>query len=445
MEEQQKFTPPLQQPKLQKRTNYRWVVMAIIFLTYTVAMADRTNIGVVLPFIKEEFTMTNFQLGLISSMFFLGYAITQIPAGFLIGKKGTRGLISISLILFSAVTFLIGTARGVLQLIWYRLFLGIFEGLTPVGMTSTINRWFPAKEKGTATGIYIASTQLAPILTPPVATWIALQFGWRYVFYFFAIPGLILALVWYFFVRTSPEESKKVNELELAYIQHQEQLVADHTGRKSLGVIDKAIRYQKVNTITKFKSIFTSWNIAGDTLAYFFMNCVNYGMLTWVPSYLVEAKGFSFGSMGWLASSTAVGGIIGALLGGWVSDKLFLKRRKPTMMITAFTTAIMMFIVIYIPSDPLVVGMTLALAGFCLNIGWPAFTAYPMGLTTGKTYPVAIATINSGGNLGGFFAPIIVGLLLDATGNYNFAFGFFGAVLIIAFIIICTLKEPVQD
>ncbi|WP_156858033.1 MFS transporter [Oceanobacillus sp. AG] len=443
--EAQKSSAPSQYPGGQKKSNYRWVIMAVIFLTYTVAMADRVNIGVVLPFIREEFAMSNFQLGLISSMFFLGYALTQIPAGFLIGKKGTRGLISISIILFSTITFLIGHARSALQIILLRLFLGISEGVTPVGMTSTINRWFPAKEKGTATGIYIASTQLAPIITPPLATFIALQFGWRYVFYFFAIPGIMLALIWYIFIRTSPEESEKVNQLELDYIRHQEEVVNDHTKRKSLGVIDKAIRYQKVSPITKFKSIFTSWNIAGDTLAYFFMNCVNYGMLTWVPSYLVVAKGFSYGSMGWLASAPAVGGIIGALLGGWISDRLFLKRRKPTMMITAFTTAIMMFIVIYIPSDPLIVGLTLAFAGFFLNIGWPAFTAYPMGLTTGKTYPVAIATINSGGNLGGFFAPIIVGLILDATGNYNFAFGFFGAVLILAFLIICTLKEPVQD
>jgi sugar phosphate permease len=430
--------------QLKKKTNYRWVVMTMIFLTYTVCMADRTNIGIVLPFIKKEFTFNNFQLGLISSMFFLGYAITQIPAGFLIGKKGTRGLISISVILFSAVTFLIGHAKNAVQLVWLRLILGISEGTTPVGMTSTINQWFPAKEKATATGIYIASTQLAPIIVPPFATWIALEYGWRYVFYIFAIPGILLALVWYLFVRTNPEESKKVNELELLYIRHQEEL-NNRSGRQSLGVIDKAIRYQKVSPIMKLKNVFTSWNILGDTLAYFFMNCVNYGMLTWVPSYLVEAKGFSYGSMGWLASMPAIGGIIGALLGGWVSDNLFLKRRKPTMLITAFTTAIMMFIVIYIQSNPVIVALTLGLAGFCLNIGWPAFTAYPMGLTTRETYPVAIATINSGGNLGGFFAPIIVGIILDATGNYNLAFGFFGAVLILGFLIICTLKEPVQD
>ncbi|WP_257790171.1 MFS transporter [Aeribacillus pallidus] len=149
--------------------------------------------------------------------------------------------------------------------------------------------------------------------------------------------------------------------------------------------------------------------------------------------------------MGFVASTPAIGGLIGALLGGVISDKVFLKRRKPTMLITAIATAIMMLVVVNIPDNGTLVSLSLGLAGFFLNIGWPAFTAYPMGLTSKETFPVAIAIVNSGGNLGGFFSPMIVGAILDATGNYNLAFGFFGALLVLGFLIITTLKEPVQD
>jgi sugar phosphate permease len=149
--------------------------------------------------------------------------------------------------------------------------------------------------------------------------------------------------------------------------------------------------------------------------------------------------------MGFVASTPAIGGLIGALLGGIISDKIFLKRRKPTMLITAVATAIMMLVVINIPDNGLLVALCLGLAGFFLNIGWPAFTAYPMGLTTRDTFPVAIATVNSGGNLGGFFSPMMVGAILDATGNYNLAFSFFGVLLVLGFFIITTLKEPIQD
>jgi nitrate/nitrite transporter NarK len=115
------------------------------------------------------------------------------------------------------------------------------------------------------------------------------------------------------------------------------------------------------------------------------------------------------------------------------------------MIMTAFFAAIMMFVVTNIPNNGVLIAICLGLAGFFLNIGWPAFTAYPMGLTNRDTYPVAIATVNSGGNLGGFFSPMIVGAMLDATGNYNLAFGFFGVLLILGFVVILTLKEPVQN
>jgi sugar phosphate permease len=82
--------------------------MAIIFISYVVCMADRSNIGAVLPWVKKEFTINNLQSGMISSFFFLGYAVSQIPAGLFIGKKGTRGIVSIAILGFSIVTFLMG-------------------------------------------------------------------------------------------------------------------------------------------------------------------------------------------------------------------------------------------------------------------------------------------------------------------------------------------------
>jgi sugar phosphate permease len=432
-------------PALQKKTGYRWVVVSIIFCLYVVCYADRANVGVVLPFIQKEFVLNNFQAGAISSFFFLGYAISQIPAGFLLGKKGTRGIVSIAVIAFSVITFLLGMVSGVASLILLRLALGFAEGPVPVSMSTTINQWFPAKEKATATGIFIASTQLAPIIVPIVAAAIAVSFGWRYVFYWFAIPGLVIAIMWYLLVKTKPEDSSRVSKSELEYIRQEDVAVAATGERKSLGWLDKVIRYKKVEQLTTFKSVFTSWNIWGNTITYFLMNSVVYGMLTWVPMYLVHAKGYSLMKMGLFASTPAIGGLLGAILGGWISDNVFLKRRKPTMLITAIATAIMMLVVINVPNNGVVVALSLGLAGFFLNIGWPAFTAYPMGLTNRTTYPVAIATVNSGGNLGGFFSPMIIGAILDATGNYNLAFAFFAVLLTLGFLIILSLQESAQD
>ncbi len=153
----------------QKPTRYRWVVLSLVFLAYVVCMADRSNIGAVLPFIKDEFTISNFQVGAISSFFFLGYALSQIPAGLLMGRVGTRRVVTVAIIAFSLVTFAMGFTTTAIGLLLLRFVLGVAEGPSPVGMTSTINAWFPAREKGTATGVYIASTQFAPIIVPPLA------------------------------------------------------------------------------------------------------------------------------------------------------------------------------------------------------------------------------------------------------------------------------------
>ncbi len=87
-----------------RKTKYRFVVLTMIFLVYAINYADRTNIGAVLPFIIDEFHINNFEAGAIASMFFLGYAVSQIPAGFFIAKRGTRGLVSLSIFGFSAFT-----------------------------------------------------------------------------------------------------------------------------------------------------------------------------------------------------------------------------------------------------------------------------------------------------------------------------------------------------
>ncbi|MDY3679304.1 MAG: MFS transporter [Actinomyces urogenitalis] len=425
---------------VQRPTAYRWVVLAIIFLGYVVCMADRSNVGAVLPYIKDEFHISNFASGAISSFFFLGYAISQIPAGLMMEKWGVRSIVSIAVLLFSIVTFAMGYTTTAVALIVLRLLLGLAEGATPVGMTTTINNWFPRHEKGTATGVYIASTQLAPMIVPMIAVLIAEAAGWRAVFHWFAIPGVILAAVFYFFVRTHPSESRFTNDAEVTYI-------STNTGGTrevefgDMGWIDRVIRLRSVPALDSNGKVLRSWNVWGVTLGYFCMNNVLYGMITWIPSYLKESRGYDALNMGLMSATPFIGGLVGALLGGWVSDHIFRSRRKPTMMITALGTAVLMAIVLVIPNNTALLGTCLFLTGFCLNIGWSAFTSYAMNVTTTRTYPFAISIINSGGNLGGFFAPMIVGALLDATGSYNIAFSYYVAVLVIAFILMFSITE----
>ncbi|ERL04679.1 MFS transporter [Mitsuokella sp. oral taxon 131] len=429
-----------------KKTNFRWVILAVIFTTYLINYADRSNIGVALPFIKDEFHMTNTEMGGIASMFFLGYAISQIPAGFILSKLGIRGTVSLSIIAFSLFTFLMGHVQNAGQLVLTRLGLGLGEGPTPVGLTSTINNWFPAKEKATAVGVYIASTLVAPIIVPSIVVWIALNYGWRNIFIFFAIPGFFMAVIWYLVIRTSPRDHGHVNQAEVDYIESGSDAGEEKKETfKSFGLLDKIIRLKHVEPVTSKAKVFTNWNIIGNTLGYFFMVSVVYGIMTWIPSYLVDAKGYTFTKMGFMAAAPFIGGLIGSLLGGYISDKVLGKRRKPTMLFTALFTFFMMFVMMNLPNSDTAMGMALFATGFCLNLGWPAFTAYPMGITDKQTYPIAIAVVNSGGNLGGAFSPFFVGLLLDWWGSYDYVFAFFGIISVLGFLLFLSIDEPIAD
>jgi sugar phosphate permease len=427
-----------------KVTKYRWVVMAILAVFYSLVYADRANIGVALPLIQSEFKLNNFQAGSLASMFFVGYAITQIPAGFWYSKFGVRGLLSFALVITSVFTGLIGTARSAAMSKLYRVGLGLAEGPCPVGVSTTINNWFPPHEKGLANGIYFAAAKFAPVIVPPVGVWIMLTFGWRHVFYFFAIPGLFTSLALYFLIKNQPEDSRFCSQGEIAYIRDTavtSQAAIAGTER-SFGWFDKLMKAKKVRPIDTNREVFLSWNIWANTIGYFLLINIIYGLLTWVPSYLIKAKHFSFIQMGYVAAMPWIGAVVGAVIGGRVSDKLLAKRRKPLILFSTAATIVMMLVLVNVPANKLLISLTLLLTGIFLNVRFPLFVVYPMALTTRKAYPVANGLVSCTGNLGGLFSPMIAGYLLDAF-SYNAVFGFFGACSAISLLVVLTMDEPI--
>ena len=151
-----------------RSSHYRWVVAGLFFLIYTIACADRANLGVALPFLRKEFAMTNAEAGGLVSMFLLAYACMQLPSAWLLSRYGVRKVFSVSMIATSVVTGLTGLVGSLFALKACRFALGIAEGPLPIGVTTTINNWFPAREKGTATGLFLASVKFGPVIVPPL-------------------------------------------------------------------------------------------------------------------------------------------------------------------------------------------------------------------------------------------------------------------------------------
>jgi sugar phosphate permease len=427
---------------LSKKGGFRWIVAGLFFLAYMIAGADRANIGVVVPFIKQEYALSNTDIGALASLFYLTYAVVQIPAGYLFSRWGIRNLLTASLVLTSIATLLIGMTSNVLQLKFARALLGAAEGPINIGIVSIINRWFPAREKGLATGIFMSSIKFAPAFVPPLCAWIVHLYGWREVFYIFAFPGLLVAALWWWLVKDDPSKSPYCTPEEARYIDESDAPVKTPTAlapRRSW--LDRFIRIRDIDLLHDNASILRSWNIWACALGYFLMVGITYAIMTWVPTYLVSVKHYSVMKMGAVAAAPWVGAIIGNLLGGWLSDKVFDKRRKPVMLITSLATVVTMFVLLNSPDDPILLAGVFLIAGILLNIGYSTFLVYPMGLATKDKVPFAASIINTGGSLGGAFAPFVVGVLLDNY-DWNMVFTFLGVCSLLTFVVLLTMIEP---
>jgi MFS transporter, ACS family, glucarate transporter len=430
------------------KTNFRWILAGLIFVVYTIAAADRANIGVALPFIRKDFPMSNTEAGAIASAFLLGYSIFQMPAGFSYSKWGVRKIFSAAMIATSLFTGLIGSASSPLMMKLYRFGLGMSEAPLGVGIPATINRWYPPKEKCTVAGIYFAAAKFGPVIVPPLAAIIIMAFSWREIFYFFAIPGLILSVIWFWLVKNDPSESPFCNKAEVEYIKTEK--VADKSATTdsavcpdSLGWLDKIIIAKEIKPIDTTKGIFTSWNIIGVMLGFFFIIGIVNVILTWIPTYLMTVKKYPIMQMGIVASMPWIGGVVGNIIGGWMSDRLFKKRRKPTMLITAFTLIFATYALTFAPNDAVLLSILLFGLGVLLNIGYSAFVVYAMPMTSKEKYPIAYSFVNTGGQFGGACAPLLTGMILDKF-NWDAVFIFMSVYAALCFLVLLTIIEPME-
>ena len=435
-----------------KRGFYRWIVLGIIFVLYTIATADRANFGMALPYIKQEYGLSNQDAGILIGFFFTFYAIGQIPCGFLYRKVKVRTLLPISMILTSVCTWLIGHTSSVLLLKIFRAGLGLSEAPLGIGCGTTINNWFPPKEKGTAMGFYFAAMKCGPVVVPPICGIIILLWGWRALFIACAIPGFLIAIAWWFFVHTKPEESPYVSKAELDYIRSEESAVPAEVEKVKVPTVDRCpawldvlIRSKKLPIVDNNFKVFTSWNIIGSGLCFMCMSGVINTIMLWIPTYLKDEKGFGIVNTGFMAAAPFVGAVIGNMIGGVISDRVFNKRRKPLMIVSSIFTSIMMYSLVYAPNNPIYLSCMLFLMGLLLNLSYSAFVLYPAAFTTKEVYPLAYSIVNTGGSLGGAIVPGAVGFILDSAYGWGGAFLFMAGCSIFCLFIVLSIVEPKSE
>ena len=133
------------------------------------------------------------------------------------------------------------------------------------------------------------------------------------------------------------------------------------------------------------------------------------------------------------------------MVGGIISDRVFKKRRKPLMLLSAIFTSIMMYSLVYAPNNPLYLSLMLFLMGLLLNLSYSAFVLYPSSFTTKEVYPLAYSLVNTGGSLGGALVPGVVGFFLDSQYGWSGAFLFLSGCSLFCLLILLSIVEPVGE
>jgi len=381
----------------------RWLMIGMCFLANAISYIDRANLAIAAPAIRAELGINAAEMGLVLSAFFWTYALMQLPAGWFIDRLGVRISLAFAVTWWSLFTMATGAARGVTQFIGARLMLGVGEAFSLPSFTRVAFNWFPRSERGMACGIFNSGSTTGSALSLPVVTALIVAVGWRGAFGVTGILGIVWVLAWWFIYR-DPEKYRAIAPAQVDALLAQRGMPVTPAASAKISWLD----------LFRYRSI---W---GLMIGLFCLNFAIYFFITWFPSYLLQARGFSLASLGTLGMVPALMAILGNWLGGYTSDRLLkmgwspTKARK-TCLVGGMLTASSIGVSAFVDST------MMCLALFSLAYAALSFTGANVWTVGSEIAPTQdhVASIggiqNFAGNLAGILITTFTGVMLVLT------------------------------
>ncbi len=412
-----------------KKEGFRWKlrysILSLIWLGWMFSFLDRMVISISLPFIGKEFGLDATTQGTILSAFFAGYALFQSPGGLLADRFGFRKVMALAIGWWSIFTSLTGFVTSYPILIFCRMVFGIGEGCFPGASWKAIATYFPRSERGRATSIQSSVNTLGPGIASLVAAGIIAFYGWRTVFIVLGIPGLAIALTYWFYFKDRPAEHPSMTKEELAELS--EAAEAEGAGGTAASGMS-------------FKEFLKKPILWQMVLIWFLFDITFWGFVSWLPSYLMKVRGLSLIKTGIVGSLPFFVGTVGTLLGGYLSDRTS-GLRKWIYIPNALIASFFLYMMYSVPSAEMAIiyqcissfFMFLAMAVFW-GLVIDSFPAHIMGSSS--------ATVNFGGQVAGFISPFVMGYLIDKSGgSFDTAFIFLIIAMLGSILVTLTVKK----
>jgi ACS family glucarate transporter-like MFS transporter len=392
----------------QRPTTVRYLVIVFAVLLAAVTYIDRICISQAMPAIVRDLNFNPVQTGYIFAAFGWAYALFEIPGGFLGDWLGPRKVLMRIVVWWSFFTAATGWAWNFTSLVVTRALFGAGEAGCFPNITKSFTTWLPQDERVRAQGIVWLAARWGGAFTPYLVI-LTFQFmSWRRAFELFGVLGVVWAIFFYRWYRDNPADNPKVNQAELDLLRGANKLAGSHGD-------------------VPWRKLLTSRSVWCLCAQYF---CLSYGWyfyITWLPTYLKEARHLAVAQGAVLAGLPLFLGGLGSLFCGVVSAPLTrwtgsVAVTRKLMACAGFTGASALLILSINLQNPVAAMIAMGFASFCNDLAMPG--SWGACMDVGGRYAGTLSgAMNMMGNAGGAMCPMAIGYILSRTGgNWDVTF-----------------------
>lgn len=379
-------------------------ILVLLVLAVGINYIDRGTLSVSKSNISKEFSLDSTQMGFLFSAFFWSYALFQLVAGWLVDRYDVKWVYAIGFLIWSLSTAAMGFFSGFAVFFALRLLLGIGESVAYPATSRILAANYSEEQRGFANALIDAGSKIGPALSMLFGGLFVANYGWRALFLVVGLGSLLWLIPW---LKLVPAQSLE----------------------------DKASVAGKQPESLAWGQLLVRKEVWGTSLGMFCLGYAWYFLVSWLPAYLEEERGFSKESMAIFGSLPFWAMAVTSLAGGWFSDQWIKSGATPTKVRKTFIisgfllcAAFMIPAVLVKEAKLCIVFLTLACAalGFYTSNVWAVTQTLAGPAAAGKWTGIQ----NCIGNLGGVVSPALTGWLVTKNGSFNLAFALASAVLV---------------
>lgn len=385
-----------------KPLRYRWVILALCAACFLFTFITRFTWPPLIPVVVPVLGMKMSQAGAFMSAFYIGYLITQIPAGVLADRFGVRLILAGSLVLEGLSTSALGFISTYEMGFNLRILSGLGAGAVYASCSRALMEWFPENERGRAFGVLLAAPSGGILMTNLIVPPLNQGLGWNGAFQAVGSLTIIAGVLVFFFMRSTEQ-----------------------------------IKSEGKPLFSGLKVFFGSRNLILTALAGFCLMWLELGMATWANAY-IKKLGFSVTAAGQVMVFYGIGGVLAPLVSGFVSD---LTGQRKWLIIAAYLAVVPLTVIFGFQKGLTMLSAMGFILGFCSYMANPQLTVM-ISQFAGKEWA---ATANGVSNfmfqMASLISPWLIGLVIDVTGNFSWVWYIMAAGPLLGLMIMIPVKE----